>query len=195
MNSQTANLFLSIQEHISGLTDPNSETYFKHVDQDLGQMEMPNAQGRYPVSWPCVLIDVDDETYTDLSSNVQQGVFKINFRLGFPPFSPSSASTPQLYKEKAIYFYDLELVLYRALHGWCPGSQEGYEDLGNYFGVLKRRRAITERREDFLRVRQLSYEVGVEDYSAKTPFSAVLVKNVNIIYGREHDDEFGEEYA
>jgi hypothetical protein len=167
MNSPTANLFLSLQAKIAALADGDNKKYFSYIDQDLGQLEYQPQANRPPVSWPCILIDVDDEEFTDLASNVQSGTGRVIIRLGFPPFSPSTANTPQQFKEKAIYFYDLEQVLYEAIHGWNPGDQAGYESLSDIFGHFMRRRAVTEKREDFLRVRQITYEIGFQDYTAK----------------------------
>ncbi len=168
MNSHKANLFLSLQARIAGLQDNSSIKYFPYVDRDLGQMEIRNAAGRYPVSWPCVLINIDRVIFSDNSQNTQEGVATVVFRMGFTPISASSNITPQDYREKAIYFYDLEQVLHLALQGWCPGSQDGYDALNDVFSSFDRKSSSTEQRpEDLICVQVLEYTIGFTDYSAK----------------------------
>lgn len=159
MTSPYANLFLAIQSLISNLQDDQQNTYFKYIDQDLGQLE----HERPPVQWPCVLIDMDDFQFKPLSNNAQLGTGKITTRIGFPPFSPTSAATPDEYKQKAIYFYELEQILYLALQGWMDTT------LQDIFGSMTRTSAFTERRTDLLRVRVLTWSVGIDDYSATQP--------------------------
>jgi hypothetical protein len=166
MNSPIANLFLALQARIAGLHDNDGNNYFRYVDQDTGQLEMLK-NGRYPVSWPCVLIDVDKIDFTDDGTRIQSGTGTVSLRMGFPPYSASSNITPSEYRTKALYYYDLEQVLYLALQHWNPSQQEGFEALADIFGSFRRASSVTEPREDFVRVRQISYTIALDDYSAK----------------------------
>jgi hypothetical protein len=166
MTSPIANLFLSLQAYIAALQDADGNAYFAQVDQDLGQLERSLAPGRPSVAWPCVLIDIDNLTYKDVSQNAQTGEATIMLRLAFPPISSSSSITPAEYRERAIYYYDLEQVLYQAVQGWSPYQQDGYSDLKEIFGAFSRKNAHTEKHHgDKLRVRNIAYTIGITDYS------------------------------
>ncbi len=185
MNSPIANLFLSLQTQIAALADGASNTYFKFVEQDLGQLEDHSGDNRPPVMWPCALIDIDGLDTKDLGQNAQEGVLSVCIRVGFPPFSASSAATPLEYRQKAIYFYDLEQLLHKALQGANPGDISGYTALQDVFGPYTRISARTERRNDKIRVRELRYTIGIDDYSTQTqnvhvPAALNLNANLNL---------------
>jgi len=122
----------------------------------MGQL---SAKNRPPVSWPCALIDFDDFSFDSLSENVQvaKGTFVI--RLGFNPHSGTGKDTLIDYLEAALAYYDLEWMLHKALQGWSPDGDE--------YGHLMRISAATQRRQDGYRVRELTYSISFDDYSAK----------------------------
>lgn len=131
----------------------------RFVEQDFGQLESPDDLGRYPVSWPCTLIDFSNTEYSDLSQMVQEADdVTIDIRLGFPAFSFTSSLQPVHVREQGLKFYELENLIYQALHGWAPE---------NLCQPLARRNAITEKREDGLRVRVLRFTTRFEDHNAK----------------------------
>lgn len=168
MNSPFANLFLALQQLISNLADGDGNKYFRLVDQDLGQLEAHFGDNRPPVSWPCVLIDIDGAAMENMGDDTQTGVVTIIFRIGFPPFSASSNITPANYKNKALYYYDLEQVLHLALHGKSPEWIVDDENiLADVFGHMIRTSARTERREDMIRVREITYTLSFDDYSTQ----------------------------
>ena len=168
MINPIANLFLSLQAQITALVDGSGNTYFKYVDQDLGQLENHNGDMRPPVMWPCVLIDIENETYKSLGENIQEGKLTVCLRIGFPPFSATSAATPVAYIQKAIYYYDLQQVLHQALQGVAPGYiVDGADLLANVFGSYTHISAETEKRNDFIRVRVIKYTLGMDDFSTQ----------------------------
>jgi len=153
MNSPFANLFLAIQQRLE-----STVTDVTYIDQDMGQLKNNDKPFfRPPVSWPCVLIDFEDFQFQNMSENVQNTEGTVVLKLGFAPFSSSGQATPDTYKEKAISYYDTEWNLNKALHGWSPGDD---------FGYLTRSSAITEKRYDNIRVREIRYRIAFEDYSA-----------------------------
>ena len=168
MNSPFALLFLSLQSQIADLADNAGNKYFKYVDQDLGQLEAHNGDNRPPVSWPCVLIDIDQMSFKSIGTNVQEGVGQFTIRIGFIPYSNTNVITPQQYREKALQYYDLEYKLHLHLQGATPGDITGYETLQNIFGAYDRLATETEQRSDLIRVRKLTYTIGMDDYSTKT---------------------------
>lgn len=134
------------------------------VDQDLGQLEY--YEDRPPVAFPCVLIDFTSTNYDQLMQQVQTGNVIINCRLAFAPFSQSSNTAPQMVMDRALQYWELEMKLYQALQNWNPAD--------DICQPLTRTTAATERREDALRVRVISFTTSFEDQSlprqyTKTP--------------------------
>jgi hypothetical protein len=125
------------------------------VDQDLGQLEHYDI--RPAVSFPCVLLDFTETTYDQEGNQVQFGTATVQVRIGFPAFSPSNNTTPTSAKEMALQFWEQEMAVYQALQGWNPA------DLCQ---PLTRTTAITEKREDAIRVRVLLFTTAFKDASA-----------------------------
>jgi hypothetical protein len=71
----------------------------------------------------------------------------------------------------SLKYYDLEHDIYKALQGWCPDDNDP-DALGG-FGSLIRTGAVTEQRKDSIRVRVMSFSIGIEDYSAMIPYLTV----------------------
>lgn len=163
-------LFESLQGRIGAVTaviNGVEQACFKYIDQDLGQLDVA---GRQPVAWPCVLIDFDDFVYSALGQNCERGTGNIVLRMGFPSMSGSSSITPSLYKDKALYYYDLEALLHQALQGWKPADDYAPDAIPvalQGFGALCRTHCRTIKRKDNVRLRELIYSIGFEDYSTK----------------------------
>ncbi|MBA3828718.1 MAG: hypothetical protein H0X33_07260 [Taibaiella sp.] len=151
MNSSFANIFLAIQQHVQDQVPD-----IIYIDQELGQLKNDSGLLRMPIQWPCLLLDFEDFTYEQLATNAQTARGKVILRLGFAPFSNSSQSTPDAYRQKALEYYDIEWALHKAMQGWSPGDD---------FGMLSRISASTQKRNDALRVRELTYSIAFEDYS------------------------------
>ncbi len=167
MNSPFANLFIAIQSHIRA-----SLAAITHIDQDLGQLK--NA--RPPVTWPCLLLDFEDFTFSDLSENVQTARGTVVLRLGFAALSNTTQATPDTYVQKALGYYDLEWALHKTLQGWSPGAE---------FGSLNRESVSTQKRTDNYRVRELRYTIAFEDYSTKrtlqfTPAEMIVATEIDV---------------
>ncbi len=151
MNSPFAQLFLALQVHIK-----STVTSISYVAQDTGQLAV---KGRPPVTFPCVLIDIDKFSFSNLGEGVQTANGEVLLKLGFAPISPTAHNTPNEYKEMAINYYDLEWALHKALHGWCANDS---------FGSMIRVSADTQCRTDGYRVREIRYGVTFDDYSTRT---------------------------
>jgi hypothetical protein len=152
MNAPFANIFLAIQARIA-----ENMHDIRHIAHDLGQL---SVKGRPPVSWPCVLIDFEDFSFSNLGEHIQSAMGTVVVRLGFAPHSGTGKDTPEAYKEKALTYYDLEWELHKLLHGWSPDEQTA--------GAMIRTGTATQRRTDSYRVRELRYAIAFEDYSTKT---------------------------
>lgn len=173
MNSPFATLFLLLQERIK-----TAVPEIRHIDQDLGQLEFSKL--RPSVAFPCVLIDFENFTFKDNGDNSQSAEGNISIRLAFSPYSNSSQSTPTLWKEKALAYYDIEWKLNKALHGWHPNNDA--------FGNLDRATAGTEGREDDLRVRKIVYEIAFEDDSTEDSLTMVPA-TLDVHYDDDGHDE------
>ena len=196
MTSPFALLFLAIQQRLASITDNDEKTILGTIDQDLMQLEdASKGLNRPPVSWPCGLIDIDDSTFQNMGENVQSGVVSVCIRIGFPPFSSTELRTPAVYKNKALYYYDLEQAIVEAFHGWSPatviiepavGSTPAITaDISNIFGHFIRTRIVKEDRNDLLRVRAIMFTVSMDDYSTQTettyvPATISLTTGINI---------------
>ncbi len=124
----------------------------KWVDQDFGQLEEPHP----PVIFPCCLIDFQSTPYSELSNLAQLGMPTVTFRLGDNPLSSSQSGAPVLVRKKAVEFYQLEQDVYKAVQGFFTVYTSPFNRVG----------ADTERRNDNIRVRQLSFTTSYEDRSA-----------------------------
>jgi hypothetical protein len=150
MNSPFANIFIAIQQRVQSQLPE-----IRYTDQDLGQLK---SGSRPPVSWPCVLIDFEDFSYSNLSENVQTAAGTVVLRLGFAPHSNSGQATPDNYLKQSLNYYDLEWSLHKFMQGWSPGSDCGH---------LCRISATTQKRTDGYRVREIRYSIAFDDYSTR----------------------------
>jgi hypothetical protein len=168
MNSPFAEGYIAILNRLrTGLTKEE----MSHLDQELGQLEAYQPGGHPPVTFPCGLIDFDNFSFEQEGENIQRATGDVIIRIGYKPLSSSGAATPTIYREKAITFWEIEWKLHKLLQDWSPGEM---------FGHLIRKRAVTERREDNIRVRELRYGFNFEDYSTKHALNTAAV-NVEVL--------------
>lgn len=168
MDSQFVQMYLEIMARIKDQVPDIS-----YINFDLGQLE--NYGERPAVSFPCVLLDFDNFTFSDMLSNSQIAEGTVRVRFAFAPFSNTSSLTPQIAQAKGLNYLEIERKLYKALHGWD----------GTDFGALMRESVETEKREDDLRVRAMNFSTTFQDNSAGDVFGAVnpvLVINGNTGY-------------
>lgn len=128
----------------------------RHADQDLGQME--HYDMRPAVSWPGVLIDMDEATFNDEAENVQNSTAIVQLRIFAPAWSASNNLVDGDIRLAAFKYYEIEQAVHAALQGYRPSG--GYSK-------LTRISAKTERRNDAWRVRQVRYKVMIEDYTTQ----------------------------
>lgn len=190
MTSPFAILFRAIQLRLNEITDTDENPIFRSIDQDLMQLEdASRGVNRPPVSWPCALIDIDDANFENMGENTQSAVINICIRIGFPPFSSTEMKTPDTYKNKALYYYDLEQAVIESFHGWSPSTvaitDDITADLSDIFGHFIRTRVVREDRNDLIRVRNIMFTLGMDDYSTLRqityiPASINLSTSINI---------------
>ncbi|MBS1740713.1 MAG: hypothetical protein JST88_09250 [Bacteroidetes bacterium] len=162
MNNPFGSLLLQLQARIKAVASA-----IREVNEDKGQLE--GYELRPAVSFPCVLIDFDFQ-FDDLGDNIQMASGNVIVRLAFPPFSSAGSLMPQGVREKALAYTDYEMQVYQALHGWRPTG----------FAPLSRRAAVTEKRTDTIRVREIRFDTQFEDYSAADEHSNVSINNFEV---------------
>lgn len=148
-----ANIFLSIQARLVAQCPE-----LRFIDLDTGQLEYKDAQERPAVLLPCALFDFTDIRFTDASDGVQVAEDStLQVRLGIDPFTQATHYFTETQIANAINFFNIEHRVNLALHTWCDGV---------YFGPLSRTNLKSERRNDKLRVRIMTYKFGYMDYTA-----------------------------
>lgn len=158
-------LLIAIQDRI---VDKVPE--IRWIDQDLGQLEYYDyGAGQKPqVAFPCLLIDFGNTDYSEQSQRVQWASVTIMLRLGFPPFSHSDHKAPLEVRANALKYYELEQKIYQALQGW---------DANELCQGLTRTGGVTEKREDPIRVRVMTFTTVFDDDSA-VPENSTVTKPV-----------------
>ncbi len=73
------------------------------IDFDLGQMEMEQP----PVSWPCVLVGFDDTEFLDILSDVQQGRWMVDLKVGFRLRERTHSKAAVSFRTEALEHLDL----------------------------------------------------------------------------------------
>ncbi|WAC40568.1 hypothetical protein [Pedobacter sp. SL55] len=155
MNSILANIFLTVQNRLK-----TEVPALKWIDGDYGQLEF--YEQRPNVDWPCVLIDIDDGTFSNNGEFSQLGECVLIIRLGLPSYSQTNALTPKPVIELALEYYNLEHAVNKALHGFQS----------QYFSTLSRVKADKEKRNDNLRVRTMRYTFTYADNTAMPVYTA-----------------------
>jgi hypothetical protein len=166
VHSPFFDIFMAIRQR---LIDAASTSVY--IDQDLGQLR---NHTRPPVTWPCILIDFEDFKFESLGENVQAGKGTVVLQLGFAPYSNSTQVTPQEYIDKAMVYYDYELLLHSLLQGWSPTEASGH---------MARTSVTTQKRKDHYRVREMRYTIAFEDYFTRwqrqmAPAEVVLTEEI-----------------
>jgi len=155
MKSLFAQLFLAIQTRIINMVPE-----IKWIDQDVGQLE--HYEVRPSVQFPCILIDFMNTQYNQEGNNTQMVNLQIELRLGFSPFQSANSVSPDISKQQALQFYEVEQKVYEALNNWVPADAEG----NSLTEPLIRFQAATERRNDPYRIRTMQFVTATEDDTA-----------------------------
>ena len=90
------------------------------VDEDYGQLEAIDKEDvdTYPVTFPCVLIDIPDTEWSDLSGKSQKGKAKVNVRLVIDCYDDThyGSGTEETMLERA----EMVKELHKILQGYRP---------------------------------------------------------------------------
>lgn len=154
MNSIFNRLLINMQTKLTTEVPdvPDGARGIRYIDQDLGQLDFYETTPN--VSFPCVLVDFGQTVYQERHGS-QFAKMTITLRLGFNPYSNSSNLTPAEYREKALEYYEIEDKIFKSLQDWDGGSL--------LMLSMIRKEAATEKRQDIMRVRTLTFEATYED--------------------------------
>ena len=169
-----SNLYLVLQEKLKSIpiSTDNNNSALRMIAEDTGQL-----QDEVPaLSYPCVLINLDDNNPTSLAENCQIGVINVNLKLVCKVFSNTGSLTPQAVKEKGLSPGDLKNKIHGKVQGWSPSDEQvpvqedadqpsGWVDV---FGSMDRIKDFRNKQREDLYIRELVYSVGYQDYSTKT---------------------------
>jgi hypothetical protein len=153
MTSLFAQLYLALATHLK-----QNMPAIKWIDLDLGQLD--GYKERPALIFPCVLIDFTQAQYRQEGQQVQWTDFNIVVRLGFENWNATNADAPAFVQQDGLEYFELEHELVRVLNAF---SADGAVQ------PLTRISAITERREDMYRVREITFTTATEDDSMMQP--------------------------
>ncbi len=170
MTSPFATLFLSIQARLK-----SEVPELQWIDQELGQLEAEYP----PVDFPCALIDTDEFNFEDWAENIQNATGFVKIRLAGMQWNGTNQLTPNQWKKLALFNYELEWKIFKALHGWKPDYQD--DDTQRHYNYLLRVTANTEPREDNMRVRLLRFSCGFYDDTASPIYQTTTLKPPNFL--------------
>lgn len=103
------------------------------VDVDLEQLQLPDP----PVSFPCALVDIAQEEYSDNTGGQQVVQTTVNVALGFRVYGPSDTKAAPEDRALSMAHYQIVCNVGEALHGF---SGAGFSPLSR---VRMTRRATT----------------------------------------------------
>lgn len=149
-------LLVKLQDKlVAAIPDSADTPGIRLVDQDFGQVDIYEV--RPAVSFPCVLVDYSNTEYVQKQFKAQWAEMNIVLRLAFDPWSKSSSLSPMEVREKALKYFEIEQKIYLTLQDWTAD--------GMLMLPLKRMSAVSEKREDKFRVRQITFKATYEDRS------------------------------
>lgn len=101
-----------IQEKISSISE------VAYCDEDWGQLDFYGSQA--PVKWPCVLIDLQNGTFSNIGSGLQNGDMQLTLSIADVKLTPTSSKVPNTMKAKQWNILELEQTIHKIIHGWTP---------------------------------------------------------------------------
>lgn len=180
-------LFLSLQKRIDSILDENNEKVFRYVDHDFGFLD----EDIPPLSYPAVLIDMNDTNWKNLGGHCQEGDHIVSLKIVFAPYSSTSNITPIDYVEKGLGFYEIETELNDKIHCWAPDynvivtpadpdadppvAEVTKDLLADVTGSFTRLKSMTDKSRKDLHIRKVFYGISIEDYGTRSDKNRIKV--------------------
>lgn len=133
-----------------------------YVAEDWGQLSIMQP----PVNFPCVLIDIGEAEYSQLSRLSQMVDVELQLTLADIIYDGVDQGSPDEEKEREFQIFDLIDQIHAQLHGFN----------GTDFGPLSRVSIEKNIRDDTMRVFIIRYRFGYVDNSAVRPTTNVNVQ-------------------
>lgn len=122
------------------------------IDADEGQLNASNQ--RPPVAFPCVLIDMTYPQTEAMNATAEKIRVQFSLRIAFEGYGQTSSAAPESVREQALERLDILEKIHRTLQWWNCDRQ---------INPLRRQRVTTERRQDGLKVYNMTYESAFID--------------------------------
>lgn len=131
----------------------------RYINMDLGQLDFYDQ--RPPVSFPALLADFETP-YIPRQQQRQWGTITMKLRLAFAPYSSTDNLVPDAVKTKGLTYFEIENNLYRSIQDW---NADGLLNVQ----AFERSSAVSEKRPDPFRVRQVNFIGQYEDNGELIP--------------------------
>jgi len=148
------------------------------IAEDCGQLEFPEKE--YPVTFPCVLIDIQSIDWTTLGMGTQTGNTLVRLRLAFDIYEDTHKDAPDM--DTALTRLKLLNKLHKNIHTFegmilpVPGHAGQFYD--SHFKKLVRTKTVAEKRQDGLRVYAIDYMTNMKDVNAYPDYGSTTVTDV-----------------
>lgn len=145
------------------------------VDEDYGQLEMIDQQGRdtYPVIFPCVLVDVPDTSWSNVASPCQRGTAQVRVKLAIDCYDDThyNSGTIDKVKEREA----LRKSIYLLCQGWIHEDQQ-----------LVRTSSKRYTMNHGIKVYEEYYDIAVSEYISKDTLPVKAgIKITPVVYADE----------
>lgn len=145
------NALAAVQDRLLELYPEN----IAYLAEDWGQLDFYNE--RPPVNFPCVLLDIEEVQYSDLTRKAQRGDVVLTLRVAH--YDPVNISATAPDRERAFRIFALMRMIYAALQGLS----------GEDFSGLTRTSLRRVKREDAIREYVMQFRFGGTDNAAYKP--------------------------
>lgn len=123
------------------------------IDADEGQLNSPAGQ-RPPVAFPCALIDMSYPQTEAINGGMEKIRAQFSLRIAFEGYGQTSSAAPAAVRERALERLDTLERIHKTLQWW---------NFDRKINPLRRLRVTTERRQDGLKVYNMTYETSFID--------------------------------
>lgn len=145
------NAMAAVQDRLLELYPEN----IAYLAEDWGQLDFYNE--RPPVNFPCVLLDIEEAQFSDLTRKVQCGEALLSVRVAH--YDPVNVSAAAPDRERAFRMFDLLGLIHTALQGLS----------GEDFSGLTRSSLRRVKREDAIREYVMQFRFAGTDSAAHKP--------------------------
>lgn len=92
----------------------------RHIDKDWGQLTIETP----PVGWPCVLIDIEEVEFQDLTDLNERATVTLELTVANKRTASSSGNAKPASKAKSMETIDLTDAIHRLMQGFAPQGAE-----------------------------------------------------------------------